>query len=109
MIYINDNWESVNDISDVIRIISENINIDCAKKVQYIFDNNSELLDRINELESELYDMECETFDYDDIYDNLNDLEKSLDELDKYILKNDDDSDFIKGMKKAYQMIVERY
>ena len=107
MIYVNENWESVKDISDVIRIVSENINREVAEKVQYIYDNNPKL-ERINELECELADLEIETSDYDEIYNSLSDLEHSLDKLDKYISNNDDGSDFIKGMKKAYQMIIER-
>ncbi len=44
MIMINGNWEQVKDLSDVLRIVSENIGIEFAQKVEEIF-------------EEELYDL----------------------------------------------------
>ena len=44
MIMINRNWEKVKDLSDVLRIISENIGAEFAHKVEEIF-------------EEELYDL----------------------------------------------------
>lgn len=40
MIMINGNWEQVNDLSDVIRIVSENIGDEFAKKVEQIIEEN---------------------------------------------------------------------
>lgn len=39
MIMINGNWEQVKDLSDVIRIVSENIGRDFAQKVEEIFED----------------------------------------------------------------------
>lgn len=39
MILINNNWEFVNEIDDVIRICAENISDEFAKKVKEIFDD----------------------------------------------------------------------
>lgn len=36
---INGNWEQVKDLSDVLRIVSENIGDEFAKKVEEIFEN----------------------------------------------------------------------
>lgn len=44
MIMINGNWEQVNDLSDVLRIVYENIGDEFAQKVEEIF-------------EEELYDL----------------------------------------------------
>lgn len=44
MIMINGNWEQVKDLSDVLRIVSENISAEFAHKVEEIF-------------EEELYDL----------------------------------------------------
>lgn len=38
MIYVNDRWESVNTVDDIIRICKENVNDDFAYKVKEIFD-----------------------------------------------------------------------
>lgn len=39
MIMINGNWESVKDLSDVLRIVSENIGEEFAQKVEEILEN----------------------------------------------------------------------
>lgn len=39
MIMINGNWEQVKDLSDVLRIVSENIGDEFAQKVEKIFEN----------------------------------------------------------------------
>ena len=36
MIMINGNWEQVNDLSDILRIVSENISEEFAQKVEEI-------------------------------------------------------------------------
>lgn len=50
MIMINGNWEQVKDLSDILRIISENISDEFAQKVEDIFntqviDNNEKIKD----------------------------------------------------------------
>ena len=37
MIMINGNWEQVKDLSDVLRIVSENIGSEFAQKVEELF------------------------------------------------------------------------
>ncbi len=44
MIMVNGNWEQVKDLSDILRIVSENISAEFAHKVEEIF-------------EEELYDL----------------------------------------------------
>lgn len=39
MIMINGNWEQVKDLSDILRIVSENIGDEFAQKVEEIFEN----------------------------------------------------------------------
>ena len=39
MILINNQWEFVNDIDDVLRIYAENISDEFAKKVKEIYEN----------------------------------------------------------------------
>lgn len=39
MIMINGSWEQVKDISDVLRIVSENIGDEFAQKVEEIFED----------------------------------------------------------------------
>jgi len=47
MILINNNWEQVKDLSDVVRIIKENIGDEFAQKVEKIlFKEKQEILDK---------------------------------------------------------------
>lgn len=39
MIMINGNWEQVKDLSDILRIVSENIGDEFVQKVKEIFEN----------------------------------------------------------------------
>lgn len=39
MIMINGNWEQVKDLSDIVRIVKENIGDEFAQKVEEIFDD----------------------------------------------------------------------
>lgn len=39
MIMINGNWEQVKDLSDVLRIVSENICSEFAQKIEEIFED----------------------------------------------------------------------
>ena len=63
MIMINENWEQVKDLSNVLRIVSENIGSEFAQKVE------------------------------------------EIDKLEKYIDDNLDGTDFMEGMRKAFEMI----
>ncbi|MCM1232311.1 MAG: hypothetical protein NC489_19485 [Ruminococcus flavefaciens] len=38
MIMINENWEQIKDLSDIIRIVNENIGYEFAQKVEEIFE-----------------------------------------------------------------------
>lgn len=81
MIMINGNWEQVKDLSDVIRIVFENIGSEFAQKVEEIYR------------------------DYDDILESLDYLNEQLDKLEKYIDENKDGTDYMRGMEKAFEMI----
>lgn len=43
MIMINGNWEQIKDLSDILRIVSENISDEFAQKVEEIFESESEI------------------------------------------------------------------
>lgn len=49
MIMINGNWEQVKDISDVIRIVSENISGEFAQKVEEIIEYDYKYIGDENE------------------------------------------------------------
>ena len=64
IVYINDNWEQVKDLSDIVRIVKENIGDQFAREVERICgdyeikiseleDENDSLYDRIRELNEE--------------------------------------------------------
>lgn len=97
MIMINGNWEQVKDLSDVLRIVSENICSEFAQKVREIFQDN-EL--KIEELEIDISELRLKE-------DLLKHLNKQLDILENYIDENKDGTDFMEGMIKAYD-IIER-
>lgn len=44
MIMINGNWEKVKDLSDILRIVSENIGDEFALKVEDIIEENYEYI-----------------------------------------------------------------
>lgn len=44
MIMINGNWEQVKDLSDILRIVSENIGDEFAQKVEEIVEYNYEYI-----------------------------------------------------------------
>lgn len=93
---INGNWEKAKDLSDVLRIVSENIGDEFAQKIKEVFQDNE---DKIEELEidiSELRLKEC----------RIKDLNKQLDILENYIDENKDGTDYMRGMEKAYNMIA---
>lgn len=55
MILINNQWEQINDLSDIVRIVKENIGDEFARKVEEIYE---ELQERIYQLENKLDDLE---------------------------------------------------
>lgn len=92
---INGDWEQVKDLSDVLRIVSENIDDEFAQKVKEIFEDNEF---KIEELEVGISELRLKE-------DHLKDLNKQLDILENYIDENKDGTDFMRGMEKAYDMI----
>ena len=108
MIMINGNWEQVENLSDIYRIVSENIGDEFAKKVEEICGETilkDELIETIQRLKNENEDLKQRCNDYNDILESLDYLNEQLDELEKYIDENADDTDFMDGMKEAYKMI----
>lgn len=55
MIMINGNWEQVKNLSDVLKIVSENIGSEFAQKVEEIFEDNEY---KIEELENKIAELE---------------------------------------------------
>ena len=49
--------------------------------------------------------MEQRCNDYDDIFESLDYLNEQIDKLEKYIDDNVDGTDFMEGMRKAFEMI----
>ena len=105
MIIINGNWEQVKDLSDVLRIVSENIGSEFAQKVEEICGEPSEELLAYYKLEREKDELEQRCNDYDDILESLNYLNEQIDKLEKYMDDNADGTDFMEGMRKAFEMI----
>lgn len=106
MIMINGNWEQVKNLSDVLRIVSENIGNEFAQKVEEICGEPSEeLLVAYYKLEREKDELEQRCNDYDDILESLNYLNDQIDKLEEYIDENKDGTDFMEGMIKAFEMI----
>lgn len=106
MIMINGNWEQIKDLSDVIRITSENIGGEFAQKVEEICGEPSEkLYAAYQKLENEKDELEQRCNDYDDILESLNYLNEQIDKLEEYIDENADGTDFMEGMIKAFEMI----
>ena len=106
MIMINENWEQVKDLSDVLRIVSENIGSEFAQKVEEICGEPSEkLYAAYQKLENEKDELEQRCNDYDDILESLNYLNDQIDKLEEYIDENKDGTDFMEGMIEAFEMI----
>lgn len=103
---INENWEQVKDLSDILRIISENIGDEFARKVEEICgEPTEELFIALQKLENEKEELEQKCNDYYDILESLDYLNEQIDKLETYIDKNQDGTDFMEGMIKAYKMI----
>jgi len=95
MIMINGNWEQVKHLSDVLRIVSENIGSEFAQNVEEIFESNE---CKIEELEMDISKLRLKE-------DVLKDLNRRLDILENYIDENNDGTDYMRGMEKAFEMI----
>lgn len=103
---INGNWEQVKDLSDVLRIVSENIGNEFAQKVEEICGEPSEeLYAEYQQLENKKDELEQRCNDYDDIAESLDYLNEQIDKLEKYINENADGTDYMRGMEKAFEMI----
>ena len=106
MILINGSWEQVKDLSDILRIVSENISAEFAHKVEEICGEPSEeLFVAYQKLENEKDELVQRYNDYDDILESLNYLNDQIDKLEEYIDENKDGTDFMEGMIKAFEMI----
>ena len=106
IVYINNNCEQVKDLSDIVRIVKENIGDEFAREVERICGEPSADLElRLIQLESKIEDMETQANDYNDISASLDYLNEQLDKLENYIDDNADSTDFMEGMIKAYEMI----
>ncbi len=106
MIMINENWEQVKDLSDVLRIVSENIGNEFSQKVEEICGEPSEeLYAAYQKLENEKNELEQRYNDYGDISESLDYLNEQIDKLEKYMDDNADGTDFMEGMRKAFEMI----
>lgn len=95
MVMINGNWEQVKDLSDILRIVSENIGDEFGQKIKEIFEENEY---KIEELEMNISELKLKV-------DCMKDLNKQLDILENYIDENKDGTDYMRGMEKAYDMI----
>lgn len=106
MIIINGNWEQVKELSDVLRIVSKNIGSEFAQKVEEICGEPSEeLYAAYQKLENEKEELEQRCNDYFDTLESLDYLNNQIDKLEKYIDENADGTDFMEGMRKAFEMI----
>lgn len=89
------NWEQVKDLSDVLRIVNENIGNEFAQKVEEIFIENKY---KIEELEMDILELRLKE-------EHLKDINRQLDKLECYINENKNATDYMRGMEKAYGMI----
>lgn len=95
MIMINNNWEQVNDLTDIIRIISESICEEFAKKIE----------DIIGTYESEIEELENQISEYESDDMQLEFINSQLERLKRYIDCNKDGTDYMRGVEYAYEMI----
>lgn len=106
-ILINGYWEDIQDLDDVFRVVDEKVGRELANEIKIICSKpHQELQDEISNLESIIEDLELQTCDYDSISDNFEYLNGQLIKLKKYIEENADETDFMKGMQKALNMIM---
>lgn len=95
MIMINGKWEQIKYLSDVLKIVSENIGDEFAQKIKGIFEDNE---CRIEELEMDISELRLKK-------EQLRNLNRQLDILKDYIEENKDGTDYMRGMEKEYDMI----
>jgi len=95
MIMVNGNWEQVKDLSDILRIVSENIGDEFGQKIKEIFEENEY---KIEELEMNISELKLKV-------DCMKDLNKQLDILENYIDENKDGTYYMRCMEKAYDII----
>lgn len=88
---VNGNWEQVKDLSDILRIVSENIGDEFGQKIKEIFEENEY---KIEELEMNISELKLKV-------DCMKDLNKQLDILENYIDENKDGTDYMRGYGKG--------
>lgn len=93
---INEIWEQVADLSDALRIISETISSEFAQGIEEIFIENE---CKIEGLEMNIAELRLKE-------EHLKDINRQLDSLENYINENQDKTDYMRGMEKAYTMIM---
>lgn len=92
MILVNDNWEQVNDLQDVSKIIRENYNYDLADELdklipEYTDEEYEDLLcdynmksDKVTDLENEISNLEKEN---KRLEEKVEELETKIEEIEK--------------------------
>lgn len=92
MILVNDNWEQVNDLQDVSKIIRENYNYDLADELdklipEYTDEEYEDLLcdynmesEKITDLENEISNLEKEN---KRLEEKVEELETKIEEIEK--------------------------
>ena len=73
MILINDNWEQVESLHDISKIIRQNFNAELADKLDLLIPEYTD---------EEYKDLQC---DYENKCDKIDDLENEVDDLEKEI------------------------
>ena len=87
MILINGNWEQVNNLEDVIRVIGEYYNDELAKRMEGLLPKFSEddyydLCNECGDLEMEIESLESEV---DDLKSEISRLEDKIEELEEQL------------------------
>ena len=94
MILINGNWEQVNNLQDVIRVVGEYYNDELARIIESVLPEYSEeefweledeIGDKINEIESLEDEIASLESDIERLEDDLEGAEKEIDELEAKI------------------------
>lgn len=96
----------VRNLSEALIIIRENIGDEFARRVKEVCKEEYEPSENmISELKETIEYLEMDLNAYEDVEESLDYLEDRLDELREYIEKNDNGTDYMNGMRKAYKMI----
>ena len=94
MILVNGNWEQVNNLQDVIRVVGEYYNDELAKSMEGLipehseeefWDLENEICDKINEIEALEAEIASLESDIERLEDNLEGAEKEIDKLETKI------------------------